>query len=222
MKAFINSLKNRHLLCMVLPGILVFFPAHHVNAGNCFLTLCFNTLCNNGYEFNDNVINTQNMDTITKLQKHMTLTHEVEIKTSPEKIWDFLINIEKNYVPWHPKDHLLFHWTKGAPFESGATFYAEQYMMGEKIKYKGKIPECIPGEKITMTFSFPLSIITEKIEMVIENHGTTSTFKHITYMKFKFLSRTIFKKQNLKMLYDMDTHITTEGGNMKNMLENPN
>jgi hypothetical protein len=39
-------------------------------------------------------------------------------------------------------------------------------------------------------------------------------------MKFKFLSRTIFKKQNIKMLNDMDTHITTEGENMKNILEN--
>lgn len=162
------------------------------------------------------------MDTIVKLQKHMTLVHEVDIKTSPDKIWDFLINIEKNYSAWHPNDHILFQWTKGEPFEAGATFYAEQYMMGEKEKYKGKITECIPGEKITMTFSFPLSLITEKIEMIVEKHGAKSTFKHITYMKFKFLSRTIFKNQNIRMLNDMDNHIRTEGGNMKNILEDKN
>jgi hypothetical protein len=56
--------------------------------------------------------------------------------------------------------------------------------------------------------------------MIIENKGAYSTFKHITYMKFKFLSRTIFKKQNIKMLNDMDAHIRTEGGNMKDILEN--
>lgn len=162
------------------------------------------------------------MDTIEKLQKHMTLVHDVDVKTSSDKIWEFLINIEKNYSAWHPKDHILFHWTNGAPFEAGATFYAEQYMMGEKVKYKGKITECIPGEKITMTFSFPLSLITEKIEMIIENHGTYSTFKHITYMKFKFLSRTLFRKQNIRMLHDMDTHIKTEGRNLKSILENVN
>jgi uncharacterized protein YndB with AHSA1/START domain len=160
------------------------------------------------------------MDRFMTIQRYMTLTHEVDIKTSPDKIWDFLINIEKNYTAWHPNDHILFQWTKGAPFETGSTFYAEQYMMGEKVKYNGKITESIPGEKITMTFSFPLSLITEKIEMIIENHGTYSTFKHITYMKFKFLSRTIFKNQNIKMLNDMDSHINTEGGNMKNILEN--
>jgi uncharacterized protein YndB with AHSA1/START domain len=162
------------------------------------------------------------MDKIEKLQKHMTFVHEVNIKTSPDKIWDFLINIEKNYSAWHPDDHILFTWTNGAPFEAGAGFYAEQYMMGEKVKYNGKITECIPGEKITMKFSFPLSLITEKIEMIIESHGSYSTFKHVTYMKFKLLSRTIFKKQNVRMLNDMDNHIGTEGGNMKNILENEN
>jgi len=159
------------------------------------------------------------MDKFVSLQRRTTLVHEVDIKASPERIWDFLINIEKNYSVWHPKDHILFKWTKGAPFETGARFYAEQFMMGEKVKYKGKITECISGKKITMKFSFPLSLITEKIEMIIENHTIFTAVKHITYMKVKFLSRTIFRKQNIRMLNDMDAHITTEGGNMKDILE---
>lgn len=162
------------------------------------------------------------MDTIEKLQTHMTLVHEVNIKTTPDRIWDFLINIEQNYKAWHPSDHILFQWTKGKAFETGSIFYAEQYMMGEKVKYNGRISESVQGEKITMTFSFPLSLITEKIEMIIENHDTYSTFKHISYMRFKFLSRTIFKKQNIKMLNDMDSHIKTEGEKMKEILENTN
>jgi hypothetical protein len=149
----------------------------------------------------------------------MILLHEFDIKTSTQKIWDFLINIGKNYTVWHPTDHIVFRWTKGEPFVRGSKFYAEQYMIGEKVKYTGRITEGIPGEKITMKFSFPLSLITEKIEMIIEDHGSFSRFKHVTYMKFRFLSRTIFKKQNIKMLNDMDIHIKTEGGNMKSILE---
>ena len=159
------------------------------------------------------------MESIEEIRKRMTLVHEVNINASPQKIWEFLINIETNYKAWHPGDHILFQWTKGAPFEKGSTFYAEQNMVGEKVKYKGVITECISGEKITMKFSFPLSLITEKIEMIVEDHDSYSTFKHITYMKFKFLSRTIFKKQNLRMLNDMDAHVRTEGENMKNILE---
>jgi len=219
MKAFISSLKNRFLLVMIQVGILVIWPSQFANASPSYLFIDSNNLLNE-LKLNDTKINNTNMDTIAKLQKRITLVHEVNVNTSPDKVWEFLINIEKNYSAWHPKDHILFQWTNGYPFEAGATFYAEQYMIGEKVKYNGKISECIPGEKITMTFSFPLSIITEKIEMIIENHGTHSTFKHITYMKFKFLSRTIFKKQNIKMLNDMDYHIRTEGENMKHILEN--
>lgn len=159
------------------------------------------------------------MELIENIEKRMTLVHEVAINASPEKIWEFLINIETNYNAWHPDDHILFQWTKGAPFEKDSTFYAEQFMMGEKVKYKGKISEFIAGEKITMKFSFPLSLITEKIEMIIKKHGSGSTFKHVTYMKFKFLSRTIFKNRNIRMLNDMDAHVRTEGASMKRILE---
>jgi len=155
-----------------------------------------------------------------QLQKHMTLVHEVSVNAPSDKVWNFLMNIEKNYSAWHPKDHILFHWTKGSACETGARFYAEQYMMGTKVKYNGTITESIPGRKITMTFSFPLSLITDKVEMIIEDHGAATVFRHITYMKFRLLSRTIFKKRNIGMLLDMDTHINTEGKNMKNILEN--
>jgi uncharacterized protein YndB with AHSA1/START domain len=222
MKAFIGLLRNRFLVIIMRFGILVVITIQYANASICFVNRDFNTSYIEENRSINKELNNTNMETIVKLQKHMTLVHEVDISTSPDKIWDFLISIEKNYSAWHPKDHILFQWTNGEPFEAGATFYAEQYMMGEKVKYNGKIAESIPGEKITMTFSFPLSIITEKIEMIVENKGTYSTFKHITYMKFKFLSRTIFKKQNIRMLNDMDAHITTEGGNMKRILENGN
>ncbi len=159
------------------------------------------------------------MEPIGKLQKHMTLEHKVVIKTSPDRIWDFLLNIEENYTTWHPKDHILFRWTKGAPFVAGAEFYAEQLMMGRKVKYNGQVTESIPGEKITMRFSFPLSLVTDKIEMHIENHDAFTTFKHLSYMRFRFLSRTIFKNRNIKMLYDMDAHVLTEMQQMKNLLE---
>ncbi len=149
----------------------------------------------------------------------MTLVHEVDVNNSPDKIWEFLLQIDRNYKAWHPTDHILFRWTKGAAFATASTFYAEQYMMGQKVKYKGKILSCVPGEKITMVFSFPLSLITEKIEMIIEGEGSHARFRHITYLRFKFLSRTIFKRRNIKMIHDMDVHVRTEGAHMKMLLE---
>jgi hypothetical protein len=159
------------------------------------------------------------METFVSILKQMTLVHQVDIKTSTGRIWDFLVNINMNYTHWHPHDHILFQWTEGEPLMTGSRFYAEQYMMGQKIKYNGRITASIPGEKVTMRFSFPLSLITEKIEMIIEDHGSYATFKHVTYLKFKFLSRTLFKKRNIRMLNEMDEHVKTEGENMKRLLE---
>jgi uncharacterized protein YndB with AHSA1/START domain len=211
------SLLKRSLILMTLPAGMLLFTSHLATSTSHCTNFIGRDLSVNYLMMNHQTPDT--MDTIVDLQKRMTLVHEVAIQTTPDRIWDFLVHIDENYTAWHPADHLVFRWTEGAPFSAGSAFYAEQYMMGEKVKYRGKITESVPGEKITMTFSFPLSLITEKIEMVIENHGTHSTFRHITYMRFKLLSRTIFKKQNIRMLNDMDAHVKTEGENMKRILE---
>ena len=65
------------------------------------------------------------------LFKPLLLRHSIDIKTSPETIWDFFYHIELNYTTWHPYDHIIFKWTKGAPLEVGSTFYSEQYVMGK-------------------------------------------------------------------------------------------
>lgn len=154
-----------------------------------------------------------------KIKKKMELTHTIKIKTTSERIWDFLTHIEKNYKAWHPKDHIKFIWTKGEPFSEGSTFYAEQYMMDHIVKYKGWIAESVPKKKITMRFHFPMSIVTDKIEMILEDTISYATFTHITYLKFKPLSRTLFKQRNLKMIQDINEHVANEANNMKNILE---
>jgi hypothetical protein len=36
------------------------------------------------------------------LFKTLQLSHSIEIKTTPVKIWHFFKNIEQNYTIWHP------------------------------------------------------------------------------------------------------------------------
>ncbi len=45
-----------------------------------------------------------------KILKDLILKHSIEIKTSPEKIWEYFSNLEQNYTSWHPKDHISFKW----------------------------------------------------------------------------------------------------------------
>ena len=59
------------------------------------------------------------------LFKHLELKDSIDIKATPEKIWDFFVNLDKNYKSWHPEDHILFKWIKGKPMELGSQFYGE-------------------------------------------------------------------------------------------------
>lgn len=86
--------------------------------------------------------------------KQVVLKNSIEIKTSSEKIWAFLANIEKNYKSWHPKEHILFHWTKGKPLEIGSAIYSEEVMNGELLKIKATVVESVPNRKVGFKFCF--------------------------------------------------------------------
>jgi len=96
------------------------------------------------------------------LFKQLVLKDSIEIKTTPEKIWEFFINLEKNYKTWHPEDHVLFQWTKGKPMESGSNWYGEEVLGGDLKKLKGAIGEVVPNRKIVFKYSFPLSLVSPK------------------------------------------------------------
>jgi hypothetical protein len=78
-----------------------------------------------------------------KLFKDLILKHSIEIETTPERIWDFFLDIEQNYTTWHPTDHIVFKWTKGNPLEKGSLCYAEQYVMGRVTTYNTVCEEII-------------------------------------------------------------------------------
>ena len=64
------------------------------------------------------------------LLEDIILTDSVEIKTTPEKIFDFFVQLVDNesYRLWHPEDHVAFRWLKGKPWEEGSEVYAEKYI----------------------------------------------------------------------------------------------
>ena len=149
----------------------------------------------------------------------LVLKDSIEINTTPERIWEFFTDLEKNYTMWHPEDHILFRSTKGKPLEKGSTFYAEQYVMGKVQKYKGTFTEIIPGRKIVFKFSWPVSVITPKIEWLIEPKSSSSVFTAVTYMRLGMLYKKIFKKGMKNLIEAHDKHVKKEGENLKMILE---
>jgi len=155
------------------------------------------------------------------LCKRLELSHSIEIKTTPEKIWNFLKNPE-NYTTWHPKDHIKIIWTEGKPLELGSKFYSEQLVFGKVQKYKGHIKESISNRKIVFTFKFPVSLISPQIEWRIEPKGSNTVFTAISFLRAGHLYKKFFKKGMKNLITEHDRHVGEEGENLKKILEGNN
>jgi uncharacterized protein YndB with AHSA1/START domain len=113
----------------------------------------------------------------------------------------------------------LFRWIKGEPLEEGTTFYAEQYVKGKLTKYRGTCVEVIPNSKIVFKFSFPVSIVSPKVEWQIHPEGSSCVFTAITYMRFGTFFQRLLKKHMKDNIALHDKHVGAEGENLKKILE---
>lgn len=154
-----------------------------------------------------------------KLFKPLILENSVEIKTTPEKIWDFFTNLEKNYKSWHPRDHILFKWTGGKPMETGSSWYGEELVMGRLFKLKGVIGEVIPYRKIVFKYSFPVSLLSPWFEWLIEPSGSISVFTARSYIRAGNLFRKLARKEMEIKILMHNRHTGEEGENLKKLLE---
>ena len=153
------------------------------------------------------------------LFKQWELKDSIDIKTTPEKIWEFFINLEKNYKSWHPEDHILFKWTKGKPMELGSQWYAEEVLGGKIFKIKGFICEVVPNRKSVSKYSFPLSLVAPKVETLIEPKGSSSVFTAISYLRAGNLFYKLSKKVMERRVGIHKKHVREEGENLKAILE---
>ena len=152
--------------------------------------------------------------------KQFVMKDSTEIKTTPEKIWEFFINLDKNYKSWHPEDHIVFKWTKGKPMETGSHYYGEEIMNGNVKKFKGIIGEVIPYRKIVFKFTFPVTLVSPYFEWRIEPKGSHSVFTAITIVRCERFYRKIMGKKGWNTLIKTGKkHVREEGENLKKILE---
>ena len=146
--------------------------------------------------------------------KRIVLKDTVEINTTPEKIWDFWANMDKNYKAWHPEDHILFRWTKGRPMEEGSTIYAEEVVGGQLLKGKVTCVGVVPNRKFALKLPFPRSLFC-KYEYLIEPRGENTAFTAYTYLKYPG-----FAQKRIDSVIEVgEKHVREEGGNLKRILE---
>lgn len=144
----------------------------------------------------------------------ITLKDSIEIKTTPEKIFEFFVHFEENYHAWHP-DHVACRWLKGKPFEVGSVLYIEEYLHGKSHKMKFLGTKVEVNRKIEFKLLFPMSIICPKGSFIIERKGESCIFTATLSFRFaKFFLK--FAKSRVDAI---KKHMKEEGENLKKLLE---
>ena len=141
------------------------------------------------------------------------LKNSIEIKTTPDKIFKWLKNLDKHYKEWHP-DHVKWINLTGS-LDKGDIFYSEEYLHGKLHKLKGKITKIEENKRVKYKFLFPTSIISPKGSFIIELKDESSIFTAIVSFRFGWL----FSKLAKNKVKASKTHMREEGENLKKLLE---
>jgi hypothetical protein len=156
------------------------------------------------------------------LLEDVVLTESIEIKTTPEKIFDFFAHLvdDERYRAWHPDDHVALRWIKGKPWEEGSVVYAEEYIHGKLHKLKFIITEVVPNRKIEFApLSRLLRIYFPKNTFSIEPRGESCIFTASGWLRIGWLVKTLAKNKLEKGLSSARKHMKEEGENLKRILE---
>jgi hypothetical protein len=157
-----------------------------------------------------------------RLLEDIYLKDSVEIKTTPEKVFDFLIHLvdEESYRAWHPDDHVTLRWIKGQPWEEGSVLYAEEYIHGKLHKLKFLITKVVPNREIEfMPLSRLLRIYFPKNTFTIEPKGDTCVFTATGCLRVGRIVKILAKNKLEVGLASVKKHMKEEGENLKRILE---
>ena len=157
------------------------------------------------------------------LLEDIVLTDSIEIKTTPEKIFNFLTSLvdDESYRAWHHDDHVALCWLKGQPWEEGSVAYAEEYIHGKLHKLKFVVTKVVPNKEIEyVPVSRLLRRYFPKNKFSIQQKGETCIFIASGIFRLGWLVKTFFKKHLVQGLASVKKHMKEEGENLKRILEN--
>ncbi len=157
-----------------------------------------------------------------KLMEDVFLTDSIEIRTTPEKILQFLSNLadDENYRAWHPDDHVTMRWTKGPPWQEDSVVYAEEYFHGKLHKLTFVVTKVVPNRRIEyVPVSRFLRRYVPKMAFSVKPGGTGCVFSATAHYRLALLSRLLARKSVERGLSSVRKHMKEEGENLKKILE---
>jgi hypothetical protein len=145
----------------------------------------------------------------------MILSESVRIRASPERIFDFFLHMDGNYLAWHP-DHVLFRWNGNAELREGKEFYFEERIAGELLKKRVRFTRIEPGRLIEFApVSRLFRLFLPRILFRITRAGHICLVEQEIHIRIGPIGRAL----NRRRLAAVRRHMREEGENLKRLLE---
>lgn len=148
----------------------------------------------------------------------ITLRDTIEIRTTPEKIFDFFIHFRDNFKAWHP-DHVRCWYLEDGPLGEGSVFYVQEYIHTKLLTLEFHVTRLVQYSRIE--YKIPPIV---RGTFAIERRDSSALFTAEIHFGTeaplfgKLLDRILhmFMDRRLKALKQ---HMVEEGRNLKRILE---
>jgi len=145
----------------------------------------------------------------------MILQDSILIKASPEAIFRFFEEMERNYLQWHP-DHVLYRWVSGRGVKVGHVFYFEEYIAGKLFKKRVVFTRVVPHQHIEFAPTFWLmKLFLPRMVFRIEPEGNGCRFVAEVHLRMGPLAQ----RAHTQEFAAIREHMRVEGLNIKRILE---
>jgi hypothetical protein len=142
----------------------------------------------------------------------ITLRESVEIDSSPQKLFDWFRNLDKNYTAWHP-DHIK--WTFEGGFGEGSRCRYEERLHGDLHKARAVLLRVEDDRLIEFRHFFPMSMVCPGGSFIIERRGNWSLFTATLH----FRAGRLFSMIAGRRVDAIKRHMKEESQNLKRILE---
>lgn len=119
----------------------------------------------------------------------MIIEESIQINVSPEKVWNFWMNVEENFKIMHPQDHVDCQWIQGKPYTVGSICRFEQYFGKKLDKTAVRVVNVIPLQRIEFQpTNIFLRIVNPKITIRITPQGENACqLSDVLHFRFDLL-----------------------------------
>jgi len=144
----------------------------------------------------------------------LTLKDSIVIEVPPERIYQWFLRIDENYLAWHPA-HTNCYYLKGESEKVGSIIVMEEILHGDNHRLKGKFVNFEKNRRIDYTFSLPWSLIIPRGSFLFFPVGNGCRFTATLSIRFGGILSKIMPNR----VKELVKHMKEEGTNLKKIHE---